>query len=202
MVRLSNLLSVEYSYLCTQHLAKQTDILTGIVLQAGNGNAAAQAALYTMFSKSMFSICMRMTASRPQAEDILHDAFILAFKNMGQIKQPEAIAGWLRRIVVNECIRQSKNKIYCDDWEENHDAIAADEADWWLEISLEKVQQEIKSLPDGCRQVFVLYVLEDYTHKDIAASLGISESTSKSQYHRSKALLKQRILKQMNMSNG
>ncbi len=59
------------------------------------------------------------------------------------------------------------------------------------------VHQEIKALPDGCRQVFNLYVLEDYSHKDIAGELGISESTSKSQYHRARQLLKERITKKI-----
>lgn len=183
-------------------MTKQTDIPTGIVLQAGNGNAAAQAVLYNTFSKAMFSICMRMAAGRAQAEDILHDAFILAFKNLGQLKQPEAVAGWLRRIVINECTRQSKNKIIWEHCEEIHDAIITNETDWWEGISLDKVHLEIKNLPDGCRQVFVLYALEDYTHKEIAASLGISESTSKSQYHRSRSLLRERILRQLKLNDG
>lgn len=143
-----------------------------------------------------------MAGNREQAEDMLQDAFILAFKSLHQVKQPEAVAGWLRRIVVNECIRQSRNRINRDDWNETHDLLTDDEADWWQGISLEMIHQEIKNLPDGCRQVFVLYALEDYTHKEIAASMGISESTSKSQYHRSKGLLRERILRHMKLSNG
>jgi RNA polymerase sigma factor (sigma-70 family) len=172
------------------------------VLQAGRGNAKAQAALYNQFSKAMFNICMRMAGSRLQAEDMLHDAFLLAFKSIGQLKQPEAVAGWLRRLVVNECIRQTKNRLHWDDWGNEHDGIADDVGDWWQGISLEMVHHEIKNLPDGCRQVFVLYALEDYSHREIAASLGISESTSKSQYHRSRTLLRERILKQMKLADG
>ncbi len=172
------------------------------VLQAATGNATAQALLYHSFHKAMFNICMRMAGSRALAEDILHDAFILAFRNIHQLKQPEAVAGWLRRIVVNECTRQSRNSINWDDWAETHDRITDGEGDWWEGISLEIIHREIKNLPDGCRQVFVLYALEDFTHKEIAASLGISESTSKSQYHRSRTLLKERILKQMQLTNG
>jgi RNA polymerase sigma-70 factor (ECF subfamily) len=64
---------------------------------------------------------------------------------------------------------------------------------WWQAISPELAQEEIKRLPDGCRQVFVLYVLENLEHQDIAKSLGVSIGTSKSQYHRAKRLLKERI---------
>lgn len=198
----SNLLSLCYSYLYNLLLNQPKNILTEVVLQAARGSNTAQATLYKMFSKAMFNICMRMASNRQQAEDILHDAFIQAFKSMAQLKQPEAIAGWLRRIVVNECIRQSRSSIHWNDWEESHDAIPNEEDDWWKGINLEIVQQEIKNLPDGCRQVFVLFALEDYAHKDIAANLGISESTSKSQYYRSRTLLRERILKQMRMADG
>lgn len=150
----------------------------------------------------MFNICMRMTGNRGQAEDILHDAFVLAFKSMNQLKQPEAIGGWLRRIVVNECIRQGKKAIRWSDWEEKHNNIADDTTAWWESISLELMHREIKALPDGCRQVFVLYALEGYSHRDIADSLSISEGTSKSQYHRSRTLLKSRILKQIKSVDG
>lgn len=183
-------------------MTHQPNILTDVVLQAGRGSHKAQAALYQQFSKAMFNICMRMAGNRLQAEDMLHDAFMLAFKSIGQLKQPEAVAGWLRRIVVNECIRQTKSRLHWDDWNETHDGIADEGGDWWQGINLEMVHREIKSLPDGCRQVFVLYALEDYSHKEIAASLGISESTSKSQYHRSRMLLRERILKQMKLADG
>lgn len=172
------------------------------MLQARRGNTKAQADLYNQFSKAMFNVCMRMAGNRLQAEDILHDAFILAFKNMEQLKQPEAVGGWLRRIVVNECIRQTKSHLHWADWTEVYDTITEDGGDWWKDINLENVHREIKNLPDGCRQVFVLFALEDYTHKEIAANLGISESTSKSQYHRSRTLLRERILKQMKLADN
>lgn len=143
-----------------------------------------------------------MAGNTMQAEDLLHDAFILAFKNLKQLKQPGAFAGWLRRIVVNECIRQSKKNVSWEDHKEEHEGIKEDDPGWWESISHEAVQQEIKNLPDGCRQVFVLYVLEDFSHRQIAQQLGLSESTSKSQYHRSRTLLKERINKKMELQNG
>lgn len=199
-MRLSNLLSFRHSYKADK-LKQTTDIPADTVSQAGKGDTAAQAELYRLFSKAMFNICIRMAGNRQQAEDILHDAFILAFRNLGQLKQPEALAGWLKRIVINESIRQCRTTIRWDDWQEHHES-AEEASGWWEEISLELVHQEIKNLPDGCRQVFVLYALEDYSHKEIAASLNISESTSKSQYHRSRTLLKDRILKKMHVQNG
>ena len=139
-----------------------------------------------------------MTGNQRDAEDVLQDVFITAFKNIKQLKQPENFGGWLRRITLNECIRYSKKTVYWTSLEDHHYHHLPDDAtEWWTTISLEMVHREIKTLPEGCRQVFVLYVLEDYAHKDIAVNLGISESTSKSQYHRAKQLLKERITKQM-----
>lgn len=177
-------------------------ILTDMVVRAGKGNAKAQALLYSQFSTAMYNICLRMTGNKMLAEDLLHDAFILAFKNLQQLKQPEAFGGWLRRLVLNECIRQTKQRIAWDDLQTFHEAAAIDASEWWQEVSPETIHTEIKNLPDGCRQVFVLYVLEDHSHKEIAERLSISEGTSKSQYHRSRILLKERITQKMAIGNG
>ena len=146
----------------------------------------------------MFNICIRMTGSQRYAEDVLQDSFIIAFRQMGQLKEPAGFGGWLRRIVVNECIRHSKGSFYWHEWDaEQWEHIPDEPEEWWATVSMEMLQQEIRKLPEGCRQVFVLYVLEDFTHKDIAANLGISESTSKSQYQRARQLLRERITKQV-----
>lgn len=139
-----------------------------------------------------------MTGHQSNAEDILQEAFITSFRNLGQLKDLESFGGWLRRIVVNECIRFSKNCFTWNEWnnDDNETMTEAGE-EWWTSISLETLHREIKALPEGCRQVFVLYAMEDYAHKDIASDLGISESTSKSQYHRARQLLRQRITEQI-----
>lgn len=139
-----------------------------------------------------------MAANRDDAEDVLQDAFMAAFKNIGQLKEPERFGGWLKRIVVNECIRFCKGKIPMNEWNEaDHEHITDDETAWWIDVKLNDIHKAIKTLPDGCRLVFSLYALEDYSHKQIAENLNISEGTSKSQYHRAKTLLKQVIIKQL-----
>ena len=173
-------------------------IQTTAISNAVNGDENAQAWLYKQYSKAMFNICTRMTGSQSNAEDVLQDAFILAFKNLGQLKDAENFGGWLRRIVVNECIKYSKRSFMWQEWSDTEMNNTADEnTEWWSSVSIEMLHREIKELPEGCRQVFVLYVLEDYTHKDIANNLGVSESTSKSQYHRARFLLRQRITTQI-----
>lgn len=166
--------------------------------KACKGDADAQAWLYNRYSKAMFNICMRMTGNRNDAEDILHDAFIIAFRSILQLKESRQFGGWLKRIVINECIRFSKRIINYYEWEDDrHNQLANEETEWWKIVSFDIIYKEIKDLPNGCRQVFNLYVVEDYSHKEIAEQLAISESTSKSQYHRARQLLKERITKQL-----
>ncbi len=170
------------------------------VRKASKGDIAAQAWLYDQYSKNMFNICIRMTGNRSDAEDVLQDAFILAFRNLTQLKEAAQFGGWLKRIVVNECIRFCKKSPYWKEWKDDHNTLlVVEETEWWKTVDFNIIHQEIKGLPEGCRQVFNLYVLEDYAHKDIATQLGISESTSKSQYHRARQLLKERITRQLQL---
>jgi RNA polymerase sigma-70 factor (ECF subfamily) len=169
-------------------------IQTAVVKKACKGDAAARAWLYEQYAKAMFNICTRMASNRNDAEDLLQDAFIIAFNKLHQLKEAEQFGGWLKRIVVNECIRYTKKSIVLHDLEDNNvDQIAEDGIEWWKTVDMKVVHREIKNLPEGCKQVFTLYVVEDYSHKEIAFELGISESTSKSQYHRAKKLLKESI---------
>jgi RNA polymerase sigma factor (sigma-70 family) len=194
----SNLSIFSISYICSSYLDRPTTIQPAIVIKAGQGDEDAQAWLYQQYSKAMFNICIRMTGNRSNAEDILQDVFILVFGKLHQLKQPENFEGWLRRIVVNECIRYCRRSFSWKSWDDHPMEIAEDDTEWWTTISMAQIHEEIKNLPEGCRQVFVLYVLEDRSHKEIADDLGISEGTSKSQYHRARQLLKERIMRQMN----
>ena len=171
-------------------------IQTAVVKKACKGDAAAQAWLYQQYSKAMFNICIRMAATRNDAEDLLQDAFIIAFNKIHQLKEADQFGGWVKRIVVNECIKYTKKNILVKDVDEGSlENIAEEETEWWTTVDMGIIHNEIKALPEGCKQVFNLYVIEDYSHRDIAQELNISESTSKSQYHRAKNLLKERITK-------
>ncbi len=161
--------------------------------KAQEGDVQAMSQLYQQFSKAMFNICLRMTANATNAEDLLQESFIKAFKNLHQLKNENQFAGWLKRIVINECIRFSKKNIQWNEWNDIQYDFSEDETEWWKDISLQTINNAIKTLPDGCRQIFNLFVLEDFSHSDIAQQLNISESTSKSQYHRARKLLKEKI---------
>jgi len=135
-----------------------------------------------------------MCSDTELSKDILQDAFINAFRNLAQLKDDNLFGGWLKRIVINECLRQMKQSKRVTDFAESSFEIPVEEGGWFEDIDISVVNEEIKKLPDGCRQVFVLYALEDYSHKEVANTLQISESTSKSQYQRARALLRERLL--------
>lgn len=165
--------------------------------KASLGDNSALGELYAQFSQKMFSICVRMTGSRADAEDLLQDSFIKAFNNLGQLRESHLFEPWLRRIVVNECIQFARKVLSKKHLEDQvTDIPDVDDSNWLHEISFEQIHEEIKNLPDGCREIFNLYVLEDHTHQMIAEGLNISVSTSKSQYHRARQLLKERLRKQ------
>jgi len=167
------------------------------VRKACQGDSAALGELYAQFSRKMFSICVRMSGNRADAEDLLQEAFIKAFNGLDQLREPNLFESWLRRIVVHECIQFARKILSKQQLDEQYaDIPDADDNNWLQEVSFEQIHFEIKNLPDGCREVFNLFVLEDHTHQQIAMALHISVSTSKSQYHRARHLLKERLRKQ------
>ena len=165
--------------------------------KASQGDNAARGELYAQFSQKMFSICVRMAGNRNDAEDVLQDAFVTAFNNLAQLRDLQLFEPWLRSIVVNACIRFAKRSFSVQRFDEQYVEVAeSDDVNWMQVISFEQIHEAIKNLPDGCREVFNLYVLEDHTHQQISVALNISISTSKSQYHRARLLLKERLRKQ------
>lgn len=156
--------------------------------QAKKGKERARFALYEQYSKAMFNICMRMCQSREDAEDVLQEAFVAAFRNLHRYAHEATFGAWLKRIVVNRCIdhinRKKDDWILCDDEFCEAEEEQVNFGDIELEVNL--VNHAIMSLPDGYRVVANLYLLEGYDHQEIADILNISISTSKSQLFRAK----------------
>lgn len=144
----------------------------------------------------MYNICLRMAADTAQAEDLLQEAFVTVFRQIGTFRGESTPGAWIRKIVINHCLSYLRHKAPVMEpiSESFSDGIPDDvmEEPW---VTPELVHRCIRELPDGARAVFILYQMEGYRHQDIAGMLGISESTSKSQYQRAKALLKEKILK-------
>jgi len=169
-----------------------------VIDQCLRNEPRGQEALYKAYSAKMFGICLRYAASRMEAEDILQEGFIKIFQNLSKLHSPEAIDGWIRRIMVNTAInyytRQLKFQNDVSLKNEMPDATIPEDA--LSKLSYKELLKILQGLPAGYRTVFNLFVIEGYTHKEIGELLGISENTSKSQLFRAKSSMKN-ILKRI-----
>ncbi len=145
----------------------------------------------------MYNICLRMIGNKQDAEDVLQDAFCQAYKNIGKLRSADSFGAWLKRIVINHCIRFLQRRVLFTDLDVSTYDQPDDPENWTESVTMQEINCEIMKLPDGCRIVFNLFLLENYSHRQIAEMLDISESTSKSQYHRAKQLLKKQLTKKM-----
>lgn len=169
-----------------------TEEQTVWIKQLKKGNELAAFNLYNSYSTAMYSTLTRMVNDEEQAKDLLQEAFIKAFKKINDLDEPLAFGGWLKRIVVNTGLEHIRKKKYDFDDVDMIEHIEEDIENEQL-IEDEIIHQAIKSLPDGCRTVVCLHLLEGFKHKEIADQLGISESTSKTQYRHAKLLLKKKL---------
>lgn len=168
-----------------------------LIIECSKGNARAQRALFDKFSRKMFSVCLRYAKDTEQAEDILQDGFVKVFNKLKDFKQDGSLEGWIRRIMVNTALDQIRknNRELCD--------ISTDEVAFKIEgtdhafesLMAEDLMKLIQAMPEGYKVVFNLFAIEGFTHQEIANQLGVSENTSKSQYSRARAYLRERIEK-------
>lgn len=145
----------------------------------------------------MYNTCLRITKDEMDAEDVLQESFISAFKHLGSYKGTASFGSWLKRIVVNNAISLVKKRRLDLESVEDKEAVSAidDDVSNECEYDIEVVKEGIARLPEGYRLVLTLYLIEGYDHKEIAQILEITESTSKSQFNRSKKKLRE-ILKE------
>lgn len=152
----------------------------------------AQGALYRQYSSVLFGICLKYSPNYTEAEDSLQDAFITIFSRIEQYKGKGSFEGWMKRITVNTVLQKyRKKKIYDIPNEEQLEAEDVEVVDDG--IPLDYLLQIIQELPDRYRLVFNLYVMDGYSHKEIAEMLDISDGTSKSNLARARVILKTKI---------
>lgn len=177
----------------------QVDIHSEIVERCRRGDHKAQYRLYKLYAAAMFNICLRMMNSREEAEDMLQEAFADAFRRLNSFRYESSFGSWLKRIVINHCINELKRrKANLEFFEDmgNYDGKSDEEESGYEQgLSVEKVKEAMKALPEGSRMIFSLYLLEGYDHREIAQILNTSESNSKSQYMRAKRRVRE-ILKE------
>jgi RNA polymerase sigma-70 factor, ECF subfamily len=172
-----------------------------IIQLAVRNNRHAQQVIYSKFSPKMLSVCRQYIKDLQQAEDVMITAFMKVFANLKNFESKGSFEGWIRRIMVNECIsflRVQKRVSFLEDEYYKEGSFNNIES----RFSIDDIQFLIDSLPDGYRMIFNLYAIEGYKHQEIATLLGINEGTSKSQLSHARKMLQQQIIKLKNYSNG
>ena len=152
--------------------------------------------LYSLYAPQMLSVCFRYVNNRDDANEIFQEAFYLVFKNLKQLKKPEALSGWIKQIVINTALGfiRNKKKLYVVNEISFVEDIAVSD-NVIDQMSADEINDLIKELPIGYRTVFNLYAIEGYKHSEIAEKLGISIGTSKSQLFDARKLLKMKLAK-------
>lgn len=166
------------------------------------GDRKFQELLYKRFANKMYPICLRYAGETNLAQDILQEGFIKIFRFIGQFKHNGSFEGWIRRIFVNvslEALRKRSTMYVVQETELNH--VEQHGSNGLDTLQEEDILELVASLSDGYRTVFNLYVIEGFSHKEIAEMLNINEGTSKSQLARAKMILQKKIETKMTFNS-
>lgn len=155
----------------------------------------AQSEVYHLFAGKLFALCLKYSKNHQDAQDNLQDGFITIFKKIDQYQFKGSFEGWLKRIMINTALQKYREKsvlnLVTEEIPERVEVEVDEE-----QVSLDFLLNLIQQLPNQYRLVFNLYVLDGFSHKEIAAMLGISEGTSKSNLSRARMTLKKRLEEQ------
>jgi RNA polymerase sigma-70 factor (ECF subfamily) len=176
---------------------QQSDLIS----MAVENNRQAQQKIYSQYAPKMLSVCRQYIKDIHHAEDLMITAFMKVFTNLKNFENKGSFEGWIRRIMVNECIshlRVNKKVSFLEDEYYTEDTFNNIESGF----NVEDIQFLIDCLPAGYKMIFNLYAIEGYKHAEIAQMLGINEGTSKSQLSHARRILQQQIGKMKNYENG
>ena len=169
-----------------------------LVESCKQGSSLSFKELYLKYTKAMFNTCLRIVNNSADAEDIVQESFIDAFRNIEKFNYQSTFGAWMKRVVINKSINHLRDKklklvdINQTNVNENENEEAFDETG--IQYKVEEIKKAVGTLPDGYRTVFTLNAFEGYDYEEISEILKISETTARSQYHRAKKQLLQ-ILK-------
>lgn len=168
-----------------------------LIYQAKNGSQKAQRAIFDLFGKRMYVLCLRYVRVQEDAEELLSNGFIKAFENLSsfEIRGQYSFEAWLKRILINECLMFLRKQNKAPMMVEPDESLISVYEDVLDSLSADALLETILQLPEGYRTVFNLYEVEGFSHAEIAEKLGISVGTSKSQLSKAKATLKELIIK-------
>lgn len=157
---------------------------------------ACQREVFNRYAGKMMTVCLRYTRHRMEAEDILQDAFIKIFDNIHRFENKGSFEGWIRRIVVNTALKNASRHSFQKEIIGMENVLeSSEDPSVFSRMTEDELLRLISQLPDGYRIVFNLYVIEGYSHKEIGETLGIEESTSRSQLVKARNALQARISK-------
>ena len=179
-------------------LTKQTPFLnqTEVIRKCKGNDYSAQVEVYNAYKNMLYSSCFRILKNREDAEDIVHDAFIKGFKKIDQVADNVNLGAWFRRIAINTAldkIRKEKKTFLLEDSNEVEEQVEEVDFDEAENMSIDFIKECIHNLKDKYSVILVLYLIEDYNHREIAKQLNLKESTVRNQYARGKSQLIQMI---------
>lgn len=182
----------------SEFLEHITELIQGCI----DGNRRCQKQLYEMFAPKMFSVCLRYSNNREEAEEIVQEGFVQVFKSLKNFKYAGSFEGWIRKIMVHCTIQhfRSKSKMYPVI---NFEAANVEETvneEILARLGKKELLTMVQTLSPAYRIVFNLYVFEGMKHKEIAEYLGISEGTSKSNFFDAKVILQKKIISSMKIA--
>lgn len=160
-----------------------------------SGDRLSQKALYDALSRKMFAVCLRYMGDRDAAEDVLQDGFVTLYSKLDSFSGAGSFEGWARKIFVNTALMSLRRKDVLRGTEEVDAAygVSSDSPTVVQQIGYRELMKLVSELPPGFRTVFNMYVIEGYSHKEIAEALGVTEVTSRSQLQRARTLLQDKI---------
>lgn len=166
--------------------------LEQLIKDCKKNDTKAQSQIYELFSGKLFAVCLKYSRNYAEAQDNLHDSFLTVFNKISQYKDKGSFEGWLKRITINTTLNRYRTKgVFGLVGEDNIEDVSIEIDD--DDLSIDYLLSIIQELPDRYRLVFNLYVLDGYSHKQIADMLNISVGTSKSNLARARMLLKEKI---------
>lgn len=159
------------------------------------GKREAQSRLYQLYAPILFGVCLRYSRDRTEAEDSLHEGFVLIFNKIDQFAFKGSFEGWMKKIMVNLSLEKCRTRFKMQSVQDIsiYDSQLAD-ADVYAEMNAVKLLELIQNLPPQYRLVFNMYAIDGYSHKEISQKLGIAEGTSKSNLARARKILQDKVV--------
>jgi RNA polymerase sigma-70 factor (ECF subfamily) len=163
-----------------------------------SGDAPAFEALYQQHAARLYNLASRMAGNAGEAEDLLQDIFLLAYRKVGSYRGESSLGTWLYRLAMNHCLdvirsRQARMGGLTDSMDEPDAAPVAAPGPTLSAVSRIDLERAIEALPPACRAAFLLHDVEGFGHQEVADILGVSEGTSKSQVHKARLRIRAQL---------